>query len=246
MQCINETLKKMTRRMKKLKVGKNMLMDGRWIYSIRLWIAILNLHLVFGSVSTRTPKLLSMKSTQPVAATNLYHISYYHTLHTSWQLSPCENWKFEPAPSGNHTHPWGELWTFVLFDRDLCRLDIKRREDTVRCTRGSVVRPKEDLTPWLSGSRIYSGSSLIPRRALQNDNKKTKHCLVLHKRLSNGGYLLSSWLLYGPHHTNSTHLPLMKFLPTMQNNWFCSKTPRMNFVNWICFRSPKKNGSINY
>ena len=77
-----------------------------------------------------------------------------HTLHTSWQLSPCENWKywkFEPAPSGNHTHPWGELWTFVLFDRDLCQLDIKRtrREDTVRRTRGSVVRPKEDLTLWL-------------------------------------------------------------------------------------------------
>ena len=29
---------------------------------------------------------------------------------------------------------------------------------------------------------------------------------------------LTPWLLYDSRHTSSTHLPLMKFLPTMQNN----------------------------
>ena len=60
----------------------------------------------------------------------------------------------------------------------------------------------------------------------------------MYKRLSNGtasrvGYRLSSWLLYDPRNTNSTH-PLMKFLPTMQNSWFCSKNPRRNsFIKYL-------------
>ena len=42
------------------------------------------------------------------------------------------------------------------------------------------------------------------------------------------------WLLYDACHTSLTHLLLMKFLPTMQNNWFCTKNPR------------RRNGLINY
>ena len=47
---------------------------------------------------------------------------------------------------------------------------------------------------------------------------------------------MTPWLLYNPRHTSSTHLqvPLMKFLLTLQNNWFCTKNP------------PKRNGLINY
>ena len=42
-----------------------------------------------------------------------------------------------------------------------------------------------------------------------------------------------SWLFYEPRHTNSTHLLLMRYLPTTQNNRFCSKNPRANgFINY--------------
>ena len=45
-----------------------------------------------------------------------------------------------------------------------------------------------------------------------------------------------SWLSHDPRHTTSTHLPLIKFLPTMQNNWFCSKNPRKkDFINYPHF-----------
>ena len=39
-----------------------------------------------------------------------------------------------------------------------------------------------------------------------------------------------SWLFYEPRHTNSTHLLLMRYLPTTQNNRFYSKNPRMSNV----------------
>ena len=114
----------------------------------------------------------------------------------------------------------------------LCAQQTHNREQTINITMVAnfnwisvVQRPY--LPSWLAAlQKVNVGTETIGTNKLLHDRW----------RASSEPSVLSSgtvWLLYDPRHTSSTRLPLMIFLPTMQNNWLCSKNPRRNSFNYL-------------